>query len=373
MTPEEVELLSELTILIPTYNRPLELERAIEYWRDLPVTVHILDGSDKPWFPVGNLIKDSGAIFYHHIPNKSEDGHFHHNWYERINYGLSIANTEFAAIIGGDDFFLLSGLIKALKTLVECEQVDIIKGRDIFFQKNTDSLRWWKSFLPTGASSKYLKSAELIERLKFDPRELRQAHYGISRTKNLKAVWFDVARSVFSSRFLNEWFHEQLHLAFCRVKVVDVFIHLREQPHKKNLAIWEEDRLILDRDEEHKVACQLFKETFSKIDPLLDEHTLNELALSRADWLFDLLAYKESPLIEKTPLKAHQKLILTLRKYLRNTVLSLPLSVLGLLYLIKLEIRSQIENHTPLIFDEREFFEKLLLKPREELRLRVNI
>ena len=28
MTPEEVELLSELTIVIPTYNRPLELERA---------------------------------------------------------------------------------------------------------------------------------------------------------------------------------------------------------------------------------------------------------------------------------------------------------------------------------------------------------
>ena len=372
MTSEDFELLSKLTILIVTYKRPFELERAIEYWRDLPVTVHILDGSDKPCFPVGNLIEDSSTIFYHHIPNKNEDGHVYHNWIERINYGLSKANTEFVTTIGEDDFFLSSGLIKALKILVECEQVDIVKGRDIFFEKSTDSVCWKKSFLRDTASI-YLKSAELIERLKFDPRKLGQAHYGISRTKKLEAVWFEAGRSVFSVRFLNEWCHEQLHHAFCRIVIIDVFIHLREKPNVINRDVWEEKRLIFDRDEEYKVACQLFKETFSKIDPLLDEHTLNELALSKADWLFDLLAYKESPPIEKTPLKAHQKVVLTLRKYLRNTVLSLPPSVLGLLYLIKPEIRSQIDNHTPLIFDEREFFEKLLLKPREELRLRANI
>ena len=67
MTPEEIELLSELTIVIPTYNRPLELERSIEYWRDTPVTVHILDGSDKPWFPVGDILETS-KLFYHHLP-----------------------------------------------------------------------------------------------------------------------------------------------------------------------------------------------------------------------------------------------------------------------------------------------------------------
>ena len=53
MTSEESELLAHLTLVIPTYNRPLELERVIEYWRDTPVTVHILDGSDKPWFALG--------------------------------------------------------------------------------------------------------------------------------------------------------------------------------------------------------------------------------------------------------------------------------------------------------------------------------
>jgi len=370
MTNEDFELLSKLTILIPTYNRPLELERAIEYWRDIPVTVHILEGSQKPYFPIGTLTRNPKAISYHHLPNKSEDG-IANNYSDRLNYGLSIVDTEFTAFIGEDDFFLLSGLIKALKILVECEQVDSVMGRNINFEKNTQPVIWWKTFQRRG-SSKIFNSAELIERLKTDLRKFPDGQ-GISRTEKLKDIWFLGGKLVFSSRFLNEWFIVQLFFAFCRIEVIDSFIHLRERDAMNQHTFWEEKRSIFDRDEEYKVVCRLYKETFSKIDPLLDEHTLNELALSRADWLFDILAYKESPKIEKTPLEIHQKVVLTLRKYLRNTVLLLPPSVLGVLYLVKPEIRSQIENHTPLIFDEREFFEKLLLMPREELRLRANI
>ena len=370
MTPEEVELLSELAILIPTFNRPLELERAIEYWRDLPVTVHILDGSDNPCFPVGTLIGDSAAIFYHHLPNESEYG-FHDNYCERINMGLSLVNSKFSAVIGEDDFFALGGLTRALKTLDEHTQIDAVIGRVALFKRNTHPLQWKKELM-NWIPPKIRESGELIERLKTqDPRKVF-IWYGILRTDKLKAIWSTGSKFTFSSRFLNEYSINQLGVAFCRVRVIDSVLHVRESLASE-YSYFQVRNLTVDRDEEYKVVCQLYKETFSKIDPLLDEHTLNELALSRADWLFDLLAYKERPKIEKTPLRVHQKVILTLRKYLRNTVLSLPPSVLGLVYLIKPEIRSQIENHTPLIFDEREFFEKLLSKPREELRLRANI
>ena len=144
MTKEDFELLSKLTILIPTYNRPLELERAIEYWRDLPVTVHILDGSDKPWFPVGNLIGDSAAIFYRHLPNESEYG-FHDNYCERINLGLSLVNSEFSALIADDDFFTLSGLTRALKILSDHNRIDAVIGRVACFKKKYLSVAMGKT------------------------------------------------------------------------------------------------------------------------------------------------------------------------------------------------------------------------------------
>ena len=85
MSPEEIELLSELTIVIPTYNRPLELERSIEYWRNTPVTVHILDGSGKPWFPVG-LLSEIRNISYHHIPSTLGESWLD-NYVRRLKFG----------------------------------------------------------------------------------------------------------------------------------------------------------------------------------------------------------------------------------------------------------------------------------------------
>ena len=95
MSLEEIELLSELTILIPTYNRPLELERAIEYWRDTPVTVHILDGSENPWFPIGTL-QNAPTITYHHMPaDKSQTPM--EDLFQRIISGSKLPTTNFSA------------------------------------------------------------------------------------------------------------------------------------------------------------------------------------------------------------------------------------------------------------------------------------
>ena len=113
MTLEEVELFSELTIVIPTYNRPLELERAIEYWRDSPITVHILDGSEKPCLPVG-VLPGSSKITYHHLPIREGEGQ-KENYLHRIKYGVGLSNTKYSALCADDDIFLFNGLFEAIK------------------------------------------------------------------------------------------------------------------------------------------------------------------------------------------------------------------------------------------------------------------
>ena len=106
MTPEEVELLSQLTIVIPTYNRPLELERSIEYWRDTPVTVHILDGSDKPWFPVGTC-PSAPNIVYHHVPSIIGEKWLE-NYSRRMCLAAGLPVTKVSVLCADDDFFSIS-------------------------------------------------------------------------------------------------------------------------------------------------------------------------------------------------------------------------------------------------------------------------
>ena len=115
MNPEEVELLRDLTIVIPTYNRPLELERAIEYWRDTPITVHILDGSLRPSFALGKLT-GIPTITYHHFPT-TENDLLYGNYYKRLKFALTLPKTKYSALIGEDDFFTISGLCECLRIL----------------------------------------------------------------------------------------------------------------------------------------------------------------------------------------------------------------------------------------------------------------
>ena len=69
MTTEEVELLRDLTIVITTHNRPLELEPSIEYWQDLPVTVHFLDRSPNQLFGPSQIVGSEAKIYYHSVPS----------------------------------------------------------------------------------------------------------------------------------------------------------------------------------------------------------------------------------------------------------------------------------------------------------------
>jgi glycosyltransferase domain-containing protein len=222
VTPEEVELLSELTIVIPTYNRPLELERSIEYWRDTPVTVHILDGSDKPWYPVGQL-PGAPNISYHSLP-KSQSETPSENYSRRMRLSGDLAKTNFAAICGDDDYFLLSGLVEAIRVLRTSHTIDAIVGEVLWFKKGEHKI-CWKLKYPEWKAPTLADSANLAIRL-------LQKHpyifYGVLRTN----LFIERSRFGFEIGFTESIYMEDLMLhlgrALCRTSVIDAALWLRQ-------------------------------------------------------------------------------------------------------------------------------------------------
>ena len=98
----EVDLkqLDRVSIVIPSINHPKLLERSIEYWRKVPIQVHILDGSKKPLFDIGDF--KSLRINYRHQPWGDEENYS--NFCNLMSLGTKFVDTEFAAICGDDDF-----------------------------------------------------------------------------------------------------------------------------------------------------------------------------------------------------------------------------------------------------------------------------
>jgi len=139
-------LLSELTVVIFSYNRPLNLERAIEYWHDIPVVVHILDGSEKPWFNAGVLC-GIPTITYHHYPIAPGELPFL-NGLKRIERGLQLPTTPYSVVGADDDFYTISGLIESLKILKSAKKIDAVAGRVLTYQKSGDAnISWWCKYL----------------------------------------------------------------------------------------------------------------------------------------------------------------------------------------------------------------------------------
>lgn len=91
---------SNFTLIIPSYERPKYIERLVEYWSNIPINVHILDGSKKSIAETLNL-PETGLINYHHLPVSIE---------ERFLFAEGLITTPFSALLSDDEFFLPSAL-----------------------------------------------------------------------------------------------------------------------------------------------------------------------------------------------------------------------------------------------------------------------
>jgi len=366
VTPEEVELLSQLTIVIPTYNRPLALERSIEYWRDTPVTVHILDGSFKPCFSAGErpgILK----IFYYHMPPKQNQNRME-NLYERIVFGSSLSKTKFSAFACDDDFYTISGLISSLKILESQKNIDAVSGLILTYFRNRKML-WYHKYVPRIGRTD-LETESVREKLATGSSWFL---YAVCRTE----IWQKFFVTCYEEKgfteaniFAHEWMSYLLCKAMFRTKCIDI-IQLVRQDTVIGANVppdipWEQ--FICDKQNAETIDAivgQLAK-GFNEVTPL-SEHSKN-LELAREQMRLEQLK-------ASTSRTASQK-SKTLKSVLGNILF---------FFLPGLDIFSDRPRRLKYLWRtpkyqysaeqqrEVEEIEKLLLMPREELRLRANI
>ena len=115
--------LSELTIVIPTYNRQSFAMRNMDYWSGRPAKVLVIDGSQQP-IPAENLCSLSKNITYIHL-----DLPFN----ERILFATERLTTKFAMLCCDDEFQVPSGIVKCIDFLEKNQDYSQCCGRVIRF------------------------------------------------------------------------------------------------------------------------------------------------------------------------------------------------------------------------------------------------
>jgi len=108
--------LSELTLVVPTYNRQNYALRQLHFWFNTPVKIHILDGTSNP-IDTKDLKSLGENVHYYHLPCSYE---------ERLRKALELVDTPYVALLCDDEFFIPCALkhcideLKTHKELMAC-------------------------------------------------------------------------------------------------------------------------------------------------------------------------------------------------------------------------------------------------------------
>jgi hypothetical protein len=374
MTSNSV-LLNNLTVIIPTYESTiLELERAIEYWRDTTVIVHIIDSSAKPWFPSGALCGTSN-IFYIHLPREPNQNPIA-KLFENFILGSELAKTDFFAVGATDDFYLMSGLIESLGILNSNPKIDAVAGRVLTYSMNGEIL-WHHKYTPRKNWSA-LESESLQERLSTGNSWFL---YAICRTEQLKKFLKICYEEKNFSKFCLDA-HEAMFLILCKAMFRTKYINNAQIVRQENVIRADTGQLTDYNSGQQKSWAEFIKDGpdealieeivlqvakgFNEVTPS-SEHGKNlDLARER----ISCAQAKAKKISSTTPSPKTIKNILGdfLFRYLP-----------GLRFFadrprrLKYLWRIPKYQYSPEQQKEVEEIQRLLLKPREELRLRANI
>jgi len=369
MTPKEIELLSELTIIIPTYNRPLELERVIEYWRDTPVTVLILDGSPKPCFKIGAIVSGSAKISYHSLPTKPNEK-FMENYSLRVNEGMSLIKSRYAALLADDDYFTLHGLCKSLELLSSNDKIDAVIGKCATYCFYGSKIEWKKKYL-NWIPNELLKDESLAIRIKNDVGKY-VIYYGILRSEKLKEIHNRANQFVFSDFRINELLAHHLGLAYCRTEVIDEYLWVRQKALIKNPSY--SHKIRLSDPNEQVVLAEIFQAAITHIEPSVSAERKSNWTMQKVNLIEERLKADDLKYRSEVVPKRVKNLELATKKLAMNLFLKTPRWLQSfLLGFVPHRFVGSVKGEQPPEFESRNELERLLTMPREELRLRANI
>ena len=386
MTPEEVALLSELTIIIPTYNRPLELERAIEYWRDTPVTVHILDGSEKPWFPIGKIL-GAATITYHNLSPKNGESSLR-NYFRRISFARSLPFSKYVALCADDDFFTVSGMYEIIYTLEKDEMIDGMVGRCATYSR-LEKVLWGTKYLELNASKKHLSNDPLVRLI--DRANAPFLYYGILRRKHWNLLFEFSFKHEFSSTMTPFSVSRIIDSAICRTTSIDSLLWVRQAPVPRGSTANEKSLII------ELITLRLFRERiklakliYAAINTNFFENSVFRKAL--ISWgLSSKKMFREWSVFSKAVKfwrKFLSRVLVMIPDPSKDVILAkIPDFVAGSIKRSgsaqrRANLRSaelyRLVNHFEelgISYNKSELvdFERIILMPREELRLRANI
>lgn len=223
--------LPEVSVVMPTYRRPVYALRNMHLLDRTGARVHVLDGSPSPIDPAA-MEGLSPRVNYVHLPASYE---------ERLAHAVDLIETPFCVAVGDDDMHLPSGLAASVDALHADAELVAVMGTAIAVVTK-DGKAFGKAKYE-GLLNRAVVDDDPVDRMVDHlGRYLPSTVYAVTRTP----VWARAVRALTGKRFrpfrLGELQYEMTVAYVGKTKVVPQLMWLRSQ---ENRSLWLDDDLPL--------------------------------------------------------------------------------------------------------------------------------
>lgn len=224
--------LSDLTLVIPAYNRPAYLERQIDYWAGTGVHLCILDGSESK-APASLIARMGENVHYEYMPI---------GFNERLVHAAQIVKTKYVALLGDDELYAKQGLRDCMDLLDSDQRLIGCVGRSLFFFHRDGEIY---------AHQVYEKSEDVIDMYANDLQRLRNSFpngdpsrapyllYGIFRRDQWRSMFETAYSRHFGSGYVYELAVLMIGACLGPTRMIDSLVWFRsgENPAMSSAAV----------------------------------------------------------------------------------------------------------------------------------------
>lgn len=260
-----MNILDNVTLVIPTHYRHHYLNRILSYYKDMDIKILVADSTD-----VAFKYKDNFKIDYFHYP----DGSLSY----KIQDIVSKVNTPYMFFCADDDFWIKESIEPCMRFLKINNNYSSVQGRYIRFSSGEDS-----TFTPSYLHAKSIEYDEIDKRLNADMGNYMPLFYAMHRTEVISRVLNDNYNTNVNHAILVELSVSFYSLVYGKHKLLEILTYARdnESPATSVNRDYLED---ISENKKYKKEYEQFKYNISKFiheqDSKLNANEIIENALA---------------------------------------------------------------------------------------------
>ncbi len=127
---------TQFTLVMLTHKRPGFLRRALQYYKDFPGTLLVLDSSP---VPAQGIAERFPRVDYQHLPQFDYQG-----FQAKIKHGLGLVKTPYVALVADDDFILPGAIAESLDFLEAHPDYGICQGYSMMYLAEAGHINYYR-------------------------------------------------------------------------------------------------------------------------------------------------------------------------------------------------------------------------------------